>query len=77
MSVLGEGCRWCGMIHGKLCPSVKAIEFHPDGTVRRVEFKSAQDYGATVSVPTVVTSPKPTAVTTASWPLATGQWSHN
>lgn len=26
------------MIHGPKCPSVKALEYHPDGTVKRVEF---------------------------------------
>lgn len=39
-------CRWCGVIHmttGK-CPSVKAFEYHPDGTVKRVEFFSHADY---------------------------------
>ena len=35
-------CRWCGMIHGPMCPSVKAIEYHADGvTVKRVEFVHA------------------------------------
>jgi len=31
-------CKWCGVSHGPRCPSVAAIEYHPDGTVRRVEF---------------------------------------
>lgn len=31
-------CRWCGMIHGLRCPAVAAMELHPDGTVKRVEF---------------------------------------
>ncbi len=31
-------CRWCGFVHGPRCPAVAAIEFHPDGTVKRVEF---------------------------------------
>lgn len=34
-------CRWCGMTHGPQCPSVKAIDFFPDGTVKRVEFQTA------------------------------------
>lgn len=41
-------CRWCGKYHGTLCPDVKAIEYHPDGTVKRVEFKSVADYFAPV-----------------------------
>jgi hypothetical protein len=31
-------CGWCGMIHGPRCPSVKAIDYYSDGTVKRVEF---------------------------------------
>lgn len=31
-------CGWCGIIHGPMCPRVKAIECYPDGTVKRVEF---------------------------------------
>jgi hypothetical protein len=42
-SEIPGGCRWCGMIHGPACPSVRAIEYYPDGvTVRRVEFKSQE-----------------------------------
>lgn len=48
-------CGWCGMIHGTLCPMVKAIEYFADGvTVKRVEFKVAADYSQQhVSVPSV------------------------
>lgn len=37
-------CPWCSMpphqttFHSGLCPRVKAIEYHPNGTVKRVEF---------------------------------------
>lgn len=38
-------CRWCGLIHGPQCPTVKAIEFFEDGcTVKRVEFYTPNDY---------------------------------
>ncbi|MDE2105621.1 MAG: hypothetical protein KGL39_50810 [Patescibacteria group bacterium] len=33
-----EPCRYCGAVHGLRCPMVKAMEFHPDGSVKRVEF---------------------------------------
>jgi len=35
-----QPCRYCGstLPHPGICPSVKAIEYHPDGTVKRVEF---------------------------------------
>ena len=48
-------CRWCGHLHETVhadgtrvempCPTVKALEFFEDGvTVKRVEFRTAQDY---------------------------------
>jgi hypothetical protein len=37
-------CRWCGMIHGPRCQNVKAMEFHEDGTLRRVEFFAPNDW---------------------------------
>lgn len=38
-------CRWCGHIHGDLCPQVKALEFAADGaTISRVEFFAPVDH---------------------------------
>ena len=37
-------CQFCGQKHGVRCPSVKAIEYYENGTVRRVEFMTAADY---------------------------------
>ncbi len=37
-------CQWCGHIHQGVCPLVKALEYHEDGTLKRVEFKVASDY---------------------------------
>jgi hypothetical protein len=34
-------CQWCGMIHNGTCPKVAAIEYHPNGAVKRVEFFDA------------------------------------
>lgn len=31
-------CNWCGCIHQSTCPRIRAIEYHPNGTVKRVEF---------------------------------------
>lgn len=40
-------CQYCGaMQHQGTCPTVKAIEYHPDGTVKRVEFKTQTDFHA-------------------------------
>jgi hypothetical protein len=38
MLAMPRQCGYCGMVHGPRCPSVKAIEFHPNGSVKRVEF---------------------------------------
>ena len=41
-------CEWCGLSHGALCPSVKAIEFqyadNGDRQLVRVEFFAPIDY---------------------------------
>ena len=41
---MNENCRWCGMMHGLVCPLVKAVEYYQDGSIKRVEFKTAVDY---------------------------------
>lgn len=33
-----HGCPYCGLPHAGTCPRVKAIEYHPDGSLKRVEF---------------------------------------
>jgi hypothetical protein len=38
MMSMPRQCGYCGMIHGPRCPSVQAIEYYPDGSVKRVEF---------------------------------------
>jgi hypothetical protein len=35
-------CGHCGMIHGGPCPRIKAIEYYPDGTVKRIEYHGEQ-----------------------------------
>lgn len=42
-SAIQGGCPYCSgpsqaVFHGGTCPLVKAIEYHPDGGVKRVEF---------------------------------------
>jgi hypothetical protein len=36
-------CQWCGLMHGVKCPVVKAIEYHENGAVKRVEFLTPGD----------------------------------
>lgn len=33
-----EKCKHCGFMHEITCPRIKAIEYHADGTVKRIEF---------------------------------------
>ena len=35
-----QGCEYCGLsvTHSGVCPRVKSIEYHANGTVKRVEF---------------------------------------
>jgi hypothetical protein len=53
ISIDGAQCPWCKMIHDTKCPLVKALEFHPDGSLKRVEFKSAGDFAAPIAYPSV------------------------
>lgn len=39
-----EACPWCSsamqyVIHSGVCPKIKSIEYHPNGSVRQVEFR--------------------------------------
>ncbi len=43
-----KGCHWCGKHHeGVRCPEAKAIEYYPDGTIKRVEFVTPGDWQGT------------------------------
>jgi hypothetical protein len=42
-TAMTDKCQWCGNIHGQRCPEVRAIEYHPDGTIKRVEFVTPGD----------------------------------
>jgi len=35
-------CHYCGMIHDTLCPRIVEIEYHPNGTVRRIVFRGEE-----------------------------------
>jgi hypothetical protein len=32
-------CAYCNGYHSGTCPRIEAIEYHPNGTVKRIEFK--------------------------------------
>jgi hypothetical protein len=42
-------CPWCGLAHAHVCHLVKAFEYHPDGTLKRVEFKGGADFALAVA----------------------------
>lgn len=64
-------CQFCGGDHGMQCPSVKAIEYYPDGKLKRVEFKSAADYVPAQSWPSwPFTGPPVTSYTISDSGLA-------
>lgn len=35
-------CQHCGLHHSAPCPRIKAVEYYPDGTVKRVEYIEPQ-----------------------------------
>ena len=35
-------CHYCGMTHDTLCPRIVEIEYHPNGTVRRIVFRGEE-----------------------------------
>ena len=37
-------CRFCGKFHGVQCPDVRAIEYYENGSIKRVEYKTAADF---------------------------------
>jgi hypothetical protein len=46
MSFPFQQCPHCGWWHAGVCARVKAIEYHPDGTVKRVEYHDSAGAGA-------------------------------
>ncbi|MCS3690932.1 hypothetical protein M2194_004969 [Bradyrhizobium elkanii] len=36
-------CQLCGLVHEFKCHLIKAYDYYPDGTVKRVEFITAAD----------------------------------
>lgn len=53
---MDNSCCYCHQIHVGKCPLVKALEYHPDGTMKRVEFYAPNDYA-----PALFANPGPAA----------------
>ena len=39
-----DKCQWCGGQHTGVCGLVKALEYHSDGTLKRVEFHEPKKF---------------------------------
>lgn len=61
-------CTYCGFEHiaPGMCPHVRAIEYHPDGTIKRVEFGPAPQY-----VPVYWPPQQPSYPYPSHWPIVT------
>lgn len=35
-------CHYCGLHHETLCPRIVEVEYHPDGTVKRVVLRGPE-----------------------------------
>lgn len=44
-------CLHCGMGHTGRCPQVKAVEYYPNGQVKRIEYVTPGDFVAPLGVP--------------------------
>lgn len=53
------------MFHGLLCPSIKAYEYYPDGTLKRIEFRE---------MPPAAALPKPFDLEAAKRREAASPW---
>ncbi len=61
-------CPYCNGIHAGVCPRVKAIEYHENGNVKRVEFLTPGDYMAPLHSSPFDKPLPPVTVTTTTWP---------
>ncbi len=43
--IINQQCEWCGLEHGPLCPRVIAVEYFPNGGIRRVELRAEERPG--------------------------------
>jgi hypothetical protein len=41
-------CEYCGLTHDTICPRIQAIEYHPDGAIKRVEFVKIKVFNPSV-----------------------------
>lgn len=41
-SIYAQQCQHCGCVHGAVCPSVRSVEYWPDGRIKKVEYERGQ-----------------------------------
>ena len=46
-----QSCPHCGLIHHTTCPRIKAIEYHADGSTKRIEFHAPQPVISSLPAP--------------------------
>ncbi len=52
-----SACPHCGVGHIGTCPKIRAIEYHPDGTVKRIEFHPMQQLTQPIDNPVRIIGP--------------------
>lgn len=55
---MAEVCEWCGESHKGICWKVKAIEYHDNGVVKRVEFDLAKHIHEAPQPPIIIHNEK-------------------
>jgi hypothetical protein len=43
-------CSYCGFYHSATCPRVKAIEYHENGLIKRIEFYETSRIDAAIEI---------------------------
>lgn len=56
LSLYPPVCGHCGGWHEGICPRIKSVEYHSNGTVRRIEYHDTRDSAA---LPASPSSPAP------------------
>lgn len=60
-----KACGHCGMWHGPVCPRIKAVDYYPDGSIKRVEYREPETVasgGSQIALPPGWQSETPTRI---------------
>lgn len=53
MTTSSQPCPYCSLVHEGTCPRISAIEYHRDGTIKRVEFHDVTPAPSDTAIGTV------------------------